>query len=147
MAIESQKSASSADALRLLSQLATNTVIAIAVILRGGDDQQLFRDAKRLIAILRQASPLQVMGLKRFEARLIEQASTALPSGARDILGSVLDSTDDLVTRALAGGAFKTEERDLAVQAQSVFNSMGTRFSRLAVAEHRGLKSERSLSK
>ena len=78
MSIELRQPTSSADEFRILGQLATNTVLALGALLRGRSDSKLLRDARRLFVILRQAKPAKVKGLKRFEARLVERASTAL---------------------------------------------------------------------
>jgi hypothetical protein len=149
MSIELRQPTSSADEFRILGQLATNTVLALGALLRGRSDSKLLRDARRLFVILRQAKPAKVKGLKRFEARLVERASTALsgPSAELQPLADILGPTDQLVARVTEGHALTPEEFALAERAQSLFNRLSVHFSRSAVAEHRALKSERSLSK
>lgn len=151
MSIELHQPGSTVDELRVLSQLATHGVLAIATCRSGQPDQELLRDAMQLLTILRQAKPLQVRGLKRLEARLVERASVALAgeTAKADLLEEVeeaLAPTQDLINRLLEGAELTSADFPAAEKAQSLFNSLSLRFTRLALSAHRARKAERSLS-
>jgi hypothetical protein len=150
MPIELRQTGNSADDFHLLGQLATNTVLAMAASLRRKPDRQLLEDAQQLIMIILRTNPPRVSALKRFEARLVERACTVLSEKAWDIskLQEILRPTELLVSKLLDGSELQSaEEISLAKRVQSAFSDLSTQFSRSAVAEHRSLKSQRSLSK